>query len=132
MTKRETERLASLMPNGIPKYVRIYDNADTPSETCDRYSVVYSGNYNNIGRPRNCYKQRYYGIRFMSYYPRSPNGVCLWEDSSTIIDTIPGRWGGPKIGQSCYSLGKRIRFEELPEQCTELVIEDYRAIWRLS
>ena len=131
MTKRETERLASLMPNGIPKYVRIYDNADTPSETCDKYSVVYCGNYNNIGRSRHDRTQRWYHLRFMSFNPRDPNGVGIFDCSETIIDTIPGRWGGPKIGQSCH-LGKRIRFEDLPDQCRDLVIEDYRAVWDLS
>jgi hypothetical protein len=35
-------RLLSLMPNGVPKYVRVYDNG---GKSFDRYTVVFTGRY---------------------------------------------------------------------------------------
>ena len=42
MTKQQ--RIKNLLPGGIPKYIRCYDN---DGATIDRYTVVFTGNYKN-------------------------------------------------------------------------------------
>ncbi len=40
--EKQEVRKASLVPNGIPRYVRCYDNG---GESFDRYTVVFTGLY---------------------------------------------------------------------------------------
>jgi len=45
LTKKEQkhkERTERLLPNGVPRYIRCYDNG---GKTADRYTVCYTGNY---------------------------------------------------------------------------------------
>ena len=110
MTKCETR----LMPNGKPKYIRVYDNG---GETADRYTVVYTGNY-NAGVPRNVACTQYVG---MSGSPYHPQGFCQHGESFGPIDR-------PRYKH----LGKKITFEQLPKDCQDVVIHDYKAIWNLN
>lgn len=75
--------------------IRIYDNGGT---TFDRYTVVYMNERERNGL---------YGARGMSEDPFHPQGVGQY------CTAAPGR-----------HLGKRIRFEELPEKCQKLVRQD--------
>ena len=104
MTRKE-----KFMPNGVPKNIRIYDNG---GRSFDRYTVVYTGRFK--GRDGQCY---YLG---MSHNPTHPQGFGQHGESQDIID------------KPTYShLGKKITFNELPKDCQELVVIDYKEIWRI-
>ena len=103
-------RKERLMPGGIPRWIRIYDNG---GETMDRYIVIYTGNF--PGRGGQCF------FRGMSKAPCSPQGYGIMESQREIIDR-------PAYGH----LGKPISFEDLPEECQKLVISDYKAFWSLE
>ena len=115
-------RAKRLMPNGIPRWIRIYDNG---GETADRYCVVYTGNYNTD-------TPRLHHFVTMSPCPYSPLGVCIHDCDSTIIDSTPTRWGGVKVGSTHPVLGKRIKFDDLNEDCKRVVLEDYESIWNIT
>lgn len=121
------DRKNRLMPNGIPKYVRCYDNGGTEVEegTVDRYTVCYTGNY----RKRNVFGvMDWFQYVGMSGSPYHPQGFCQHGENETQIDTKNG-WS-ISIGRKNH-LGRRIRFEDLPEDCKKVVIGDYKAIWSL-
>jgi len=108
-----------LMPDGVPKYVRCYDNG---GETWDRYTVVYTGNYRR-STGGSCW---YVG---MSSNPFHPQGFGQHGENQGSIDT--NKWGyAPAMGRKNH-LGKRIPFDQLPEQCKKLVIQDYKSLWSL-
>ena len=109
------QRRERLLPGGIPRYVRVYDNGGPATEkgTIDRYTVVFSGNYR--GRQRLC---RYLG---MSGAPFHPQGFGQHGESETIID-----W--PTYGH----LGKKIKFQDLPEDCQKLAMGYYLYYWDLE
>jgi hypothetical protein len=77
------------------KNVRIYDNG---GKTLDRYTAVYTDMPEANGL---------FSARGMCSNPFSPQGIGCFTSAS------PGR-----------HLGKRIKFEELPEQCKKLILSD--------
>lgn len=110
MSKKQKERKERLMPGGIPRYIRCYDNG---GETADRYTVVYTGNYTH----------KTLGEHFftcMSDNPWHPQGVGMHDSSPTLIDR-------PRYSH----LGKKISFGDLPENCQKLVLADYNDIWEI-
>ena len=111
-------RSERLMPGGIPRYVRIYDE---PS-TFDRYTVLFTGRY--PGRPKG--KVEYIG---MSENPTHPQGIGQHGEADAQVDSTNG-WP-PAIGRKCH-LGKRIAFTDLPKECQDVVLNDYRATWNLQ
>lgn len=117
MSVSRKARVNSLMPNGIPKYIRVYDFGENE---VDRYTVVYTGNYRGQG---------YFQHVGMSASPFNPQGVCQHGESPTQIDVIDG-WP-PKVGRKNH-LGKRITFNDLPNDCQQVVMDDYMSIWNLS
>ena len=116
MSVSRKARVNSLMPNGIRKYVRVYDFGD---ETVDRYTVVYTGNY----------KKTYFQYVGMSAAPYHPQGICQHGESPNQIDVVKG-WP-PAMGRRGH-LGKRISFNVLPIDCQKVVMDDYMTIWNLS
>ena len=104
MTRKE-----QFMPNGIPRKIRVYDNL---GETCDRYTVVFTGNYK--GR-NGC---DYLG---MSEHPYHPQGFGQHGWHERVIDY-----------PSYTHLGKKIKFKDLPEDCKRAVVDDYVDIWGLG
>lgn len=141
------------MPDGIPKYIRVYDNGGgftrfcrkclhfSDAELCDvnqcghkaleleedagsfdRYTVVFTGNY--AGRGGRCH---YLG---MSSRPIHPQGFGQHGEHDMTIDAPSGF--PPKVGDKVRFGGRRITFHQLPEECQELVLYDYKAIWRLN
>jgi len=101
-----TKRITNLAPNGIPKYVRCYDNG---GKTMDRYTIVYTGNYK--GR-NGC---DYFGC---NAYPFQ--GIGIHDTSPTIID------------KPSYShLGKKVKFETLPDDVKTAVMNSYNEMWGL-
>lgn len=97
-----------LMPGGIPRYVKCFDNG---GETWDRYTVIYTGNYADHPRGR-------YLFVGMSESPCSPQGF--------------GQHGEIDQSQVGKHLGKRIKFNDLPQECKSLVIYDYKANWNIT
>jgi hypothetical protein len=122
MNKTQLARKERLIPNGVPKYVRIYDNGGTDVEggSIDRYTVVFTGKYRGNG---------WFQHIGMSGAPYHPQGFCCHGEDETQIDAPQG-WA-PAIGRKCY-LGKRIHFSELNEDCKKVVISDYSDIWQLG
>ena len=109
------------MPNGIPRYVRCYKSKD---DVADPYTVVFTGNYNNIGRDSRSergWRQSTHLFLSMGANPFHPQGVGQHGESDHLIDY-------PTYGE----LGKKIKFEELPEDCQKLVLQDYRDIWEIK
>lgn len=76
--------------------IHIYDNA---GKTADRYTVVY------MDEPE--HKKGLYSARGMSAHPFHPLGI------GEYCTAMPGK-----------HLGKRISFNELPEDCQKLVLQD--------
>ena len=107
------EHLQRLMPDGIPKWIRCYDNG---GKSFDRYTVVFTKKRNaNISD----------GGEFihlgMNVCPSHPQGFGQHGYSDWPID------------RPAYShLGKPIKFEELSQDCQKLVISTYKLLWRLE
>ena len=128
MTKKQRDRQQRLLPNGEPRYIRIYDGGE---ELLDRYTVIYTGNYTS----------KTGGEHFMSSLsdnPLCPGGFfqhmsypfqcdCL---RGVGKDRTEGNWP-PAIGRSCH-LGKRIPFSDLNTECKQAVFQDYTELWELN
>ena len=107
----QLRRLAALLTeNGAPKYVRCYDNQ---GKSADRYTVVFAGNYK--GRNGRCH---YLVMNSTPFHPSF--GIGQHGDSDHIIDQ-----------PSYRHLGRKIGFEQLPEDCQQFVWQSYRDIWDL-
>ena len=105
---KKSERLENLMPNGIPKHIRIFGNG---GKTFDRYTVVYT-HADKFGL-----KGYTVGVG-MSENPFHPQGFGQhFEYKKSEYDGKSG--------------GKKIAFQDLPKNCRKLVIEDYKAYWKL-
>ncbi len=126
MNKKIEKRLNTLLPGGVPKYVRCYDNG---GKTADRYIAVYTGNYRIRGLKRGERVNTNYLHVCMSEYPFHPQGVGLHGESPSQIDTNSFGFA-PMIGKRNH-LGRRIAFTDLPPDCQRLVLSDYREIWGL-
>lgn len=112
-SKTVQNRLQALLPDGIPRYVRIYDNG---GKTADRYTVVFTGNYK---------KHRNYTSTYLylssSEDPFHPQGVGQHGDSTRMIDR-----------PSSAHLGKRISFTQLTDKAQRFVVSTYADIWELD
>ena len=119
------ERLNRLLPNGYPRYVRVYDRG--PDGSADRFTVVFTGRYGNR-IPRS--ERQYYHLG-MSENPLAPNGVCMLEGSDRIIDVDEKehRWA-PTYGESNH-LGKRIHWHTMPAPCIKAALHAYKELWDL-
>ena len=104
MTRKER-----LMPNGIPKWIRCYDNG---GKTFDRYTVIFTHahSFGMMGRT--------VGVG-MSEHPFHPQGFGQHFDYNNL--DYNGRSGG-----------KKISFTDLPPDCQKLVLSDYMDYWRLK
>lgn len=105
------ERKNNLLPDGKPRYIRCYDNN---GETADRYTVIFTGRYT--------YKTggAFWNLA-MSANPFDPQGIGQHGESEDIIDY-----------PSYKHLGKKIKFENLPEDCQKLVLSDYVYLWDIK
>lgn len=111
------------MPKGIPRWICAYDDG---GKSFDRYTVVYTGHWRTEGD--NSARCQYVG---MSAHPFHPQGIGLWCANKNHHCDV-NKWGfAPMIGRKCH-LGRRIKFQDLPEDCRRLVIQDYKEIWRLK
>lgn len=116
MTKNDIRKEA-LMPKGIPRYIKIFDNDTKGKGTFDRYTCVFTKKSIVEKEARG-----HYGTLFMyvgmSSMPFHPQGFGQH-----------GELAPQHIGKH---LGKRIKFEDLPEDCKKLVIQDYKDLWDLK
>lgn len=109
--RKQLLRKEALMPNGVPRYVRCYDNG---GETADRYTVCFTGRYTHKTNGGFWYVG-------MSSEPFHPQGFGQHGDSLKPID------------RPAYShLGKRIKFESLPDDCKKLVLNTYCDLWDIQ
>jgi hypothetical protein len=113
------ERVKNLLPNGTPRYVRVYDNGGT---SADRYAVIFSGKYTHKTA-----KQHW--LLGMSENPFWPQGVCLHSQYPYQCDALNGKWP-PAVGKRCH-LGTRISFSDLPSDCQKVTMKDYCYLWDL-
>ncbi len=97
------------MPNGVPRYVRCYDNG---GKTFDRYTIVYTGQYRHLTGGA----QLYVGA---SEHPFHPQG--FGQHGEGVIDR-------PTYGH----LGRKVPFTALPEDVRRLVLRDYTDLWSLG
>lgn len=130
---RVKARAAKFAPEGVPRWIRCYDNGGVDAEngSVDRYTVVYTGRYDK-GEGAN--KEFHYVG--MSGAPFHPQGVGIHGGHRQPIDTVvpgrPGQWGfPPALGRKCH-LGRRIKFADLPADCQTLVYQDYCELWTLD
>jgi hypothetical protein len=103
------ERKNRLMPGGVPKWIRAFDNG---GKTFDRYTVVFT-HAHSFGL------QGYTVGLGMSERPFHPQG--FGQHFEYKRQNYDGRSGG-----------QRIKFEDLPDDCKRLVIADYEAYWNLE
>jgi hypothetical protein len=128
MTK--DQRTQNLMPWGIPRYIRCYDNH---GKTADRYTVIFHGRAAKIKHPRMGADQ--WPFLGMDEKPFHPQGIGMHGHSTHHPADALGQnehyRKPPPIGCKNH-LGTRIQFQELPPDCKKLVIQDYKAIWNLN
>ena len=115
MTKRQTKRLAVLLPGGVPKMIRCYDNGNRPDGgTCDRYTIVFTGRYRHLTGGEFLYLAA-------SGEPFHPQGFGQHGFSRSQIDR-------PKYSH----LGTPIKFVDLPADVQRFVLGDYLELWSLG
>lgn len=119
---RTKKRLESLLPGGIPRYVRCYDNG---GETADRYTVVFCGRHTAARIDR---VFPYVGMSSRPFHPQGFGQHGETRDKPCDVD----RWGFPPAMGRTGHLGKRIPFADLPDDCRKLVMGDYLELWDLK
>lgn len=149
-----SNRNERLMPGGVPKYVRCYDNgggaeffckpclafhhvADVTGGRCPSCKrtllLVQRGSIdrytvvftgNYAGRGGRCH------YLAMSGRPFHPQGFGQHDDCVRVIDATNGF--PPKLGDKAPFGGRRIPFKNLPDDCRAAVISDYKALWDLK
>lgn len=104
------QRKNNLMPNGIPKHIRCFDSGN---KFADRYTAIYThaDKFGMAGRT--------VGVG-MSTNPFHPQGIGMHFDYNR--HECNGKTG----------LGKKIKFQDLPEGCQKLVMDDYVNLWNLA
>lgn len=120
MTK--LQRQENLMPNGVPRYVRCYDNG---GETWDRYTAVFSKKPCAV-----THGERWFMHVGMSENPFSPSGFGQHGEHRGLIDVNASGFA-PAVGRKNH-LGRRILFDDLPDDCKTLVIQDYCELWKVN
>jgi len=108
---KKSERKDWLMPEGVPKWIRVYDNR---GQTIDRYTIVFT-------HAQSFYEKGAHPFLSMSETPFHPQGFCQHDDYDHPID------------RPTYShLGKKIKFIDLPGDCRKAVIDTYKAYWNIK
>ena len=126
MTKKAVARLNSLMPNGVPKYIRCYDNGGT---SFDQYTVCFTG---KAATERMEGYPPHYPYRTMSAYPSHLQGFGFWCYTPNQHCDVNKYGFAPAIGRKTHWGAKRIPFSSLPTDCQKLILSDYKAIWKLN
>lgn len=125
--KKLAKRIATLIPSGIPRYVRCYE---TTKEVADRFTVCFTGKAAAAGSHE-------YPYLAMGETPFHPQGFCQYGTSQyqpcDTMHPIKKGWNRPPaVGRNHPNLGKRINFQNLPKDCQTAVLNDYRTIWDIE
>jgi hypothetical protein len=108
MNKKQVVRKNALLPNGVPRYIRCYDNG---GKTADRYTVVFTGRY------RHKTGQSFWYVG-MSGNPFHPLGIGHHGEHNRQID------------RPTYAhLGKKIKWSDLTPECQKCVLDTYCDLW---
>lgn len=118
-SKRQVNRLKSLLPGGVPRYLRVYDNG---GESCDRYTAVFTGKAGGACA---------FPYLAMNAAPFHPQGFGQHGESGDR-PCDADKWGFPPAMGRKNHLGRRIPFAALPEDCRKLVLRDYCELWGLE
>jgi len=145
------------MPDGVPKYVRVYDNGGSVYESFCVKCFEFSSGGGKRCPVKDCGHRllpagkgtadRYTVVftgRFkgrggrahyvgMSCHPFHPQGVGMHGEAELNFDAPGGR--PPKIGAKAKwgdGNSRRIPFRLLPADCQKLVIRDYVEIWDIN
>ena len=111
LSKTLKSRRAKFIPQGIPRFIRVYDNG---GKTFDRYQIVFTGRYRHLTRGQTvCVGS--------SEHPFHPQGF----GSFGLLNFIPDY---PTYGH----LGKKIQFKNLPPDVKRMVKDDYMDLWNLK
>ena len=107
-------KIETLMPNGIPRYIRCYDNGGA---TADRYTIVFTK------RPLRCKDGSFqeWGYLSASCCPFHPQGIGLHGFSQELIDK-----------PTYKHLGKKVKFETLPTDVKSWVMQEYMEHWEIN
>jgi hypothetical protein len=125
-SKKSVDRARHFTPRNEPRWVRIYDNG---GQTADRYTVVFTGQYDKGGRG--------YGSTYLlsSENPYGPNGIGLvdtWVRGYSGFKHDDGTWQHD-IDRPRYShLGKKIGWKALPPDVRKFALEVYADLWKLE
>ena len=111
------KRLASLMPNGIPRWVRIY-KAEGQDVSWDEYTAVFTG----AACAKACGGHPYMGIGNSGQYYHG-------SDNNHAIDVNKDGFA-PAVGRKNH-LGRRVRFEDLNADVQNTIREEYIACWNI-
>ena len=124
MTTREDR----LIPGGVPRWIRCYDNGgvDADGGSIDRYTVVFTGRFCKGSGP--------FGTEWpylaMSARPFHPQGFGQHGHTWNRAADVPESGWPPAMGRKGIC-GRRIAFGDLPPDCQEVTISDYRCLWQL-
>lgn len=124
-TSVKGRRWEALLPEGTPRYIRVYDNE---GRSIDQYTVLFTSRAPVIrgnGRVPDGYP--YLAMSSRPFHPQGfcQHGVSKREPCDAQKGTRP-----PAIGRRNH-LGKRITFDALPLDCRRAVFEEYLSIWNL-
>lgn len=109
MKESQLKRKENLLPGNVPKWIRCFDNG---GKTADKYTVVFTHAHS--------FGMRGYTVGIgMSANPFHPQGVGMHFEYPNHV--YNGRSGG-----------KRITYQDLPEDCQRLVMSDYMDCWGLN
>ena len=95
-----------------PRYIEVYE---LPKTTCtDRFTVVFTGVYKRPPKVRNFY-------RGMDERPTHALGMGYWGEILHSEDPTDST-----------TIGTRIKFTDLSENCQSLIRSDYAEVWDAS
>lgn len=111
MNQKYIERKERILPDGKPRYMRFYDSGEG---FIDRYTAVFTGRYTHKTGGD-------YWYLAMNAAPFHPQGFGQHGFSATPID------------RPAYAhIGKKISFDDLPEDCKTFVLQEYVYMWDIT
>jgi hypothetical protein len=119
MNKKQKARLASLLPGGVPRYVRCYRD---DAYDWDKWTVIFTGRASKTTIAACSSEWPYVGL--------SGHGATQHQPADTIPKDGKGYVWPPAMGRK-GRLGVRIPWSELPDSLRATALEDYREIWKL-
>lgn len=148
------ERRERLMPDGQPRWLRVYDNGGghkyfcrkcsafslskrgCPTLDCKGKPIPANTGDGSIDRYTIIFTGNFRGREGRCYYvasgsfPTHPQGFYQHGESDVIIDV--GKSGFPPGMGDLNHLGRRIPFKVLPVEVKKLIRSEYKEIWNLN